>query len=145
MSLSEEARLFAAAHRVGRLATADAAGRPHLVPICYAVDGDSLYFVVDEKPKRSRTGLRRLRNLAANPRAAVLVDEYDEDWSRLAYLLLEGRAETVGDRREYERALSLLRARYPQYRDMRLEFETHPMVRIRIERAHVWRARWVPA
>ncbi len=144
MSLSEEALSFAAEQRVARLATADAVGRPHVVPICYAVDGDSLYFVVDDKPKRTRTGLRRLRNLAVNPRAAVVIDAYDEDWSRLAYLLVEGRAEIVAERAAYERVLALLRSRYPQYRQMDLAFETHPVVRIAIERAHLWRAQRAP-
>jgi len=138
MSLSEQARAFAGSHRVGRLATADAGGAPHVVPIVYALDRDCVYFVVDEKPKRTRTGLKRLRNIAANPRVALVIDDYHDDWRRLAYLLLEGRAEQVTDLDEYQRALALLRARYPQYAAMTLTFDRNPMVRITIEREHLW-------
>jgi coenzyme F420-0:L-glutamate ligase/coenzyme F420-1:gamma-L-glutamate ligase len=138
--LSEEARAFASRHRVGHLATADAAGRPHVVPICYVVVGDDFYFVVDEKPKRSRRGLKRLRNIAANAQVALVIDQYDEDWGRLAFLLVQGRAGLVTDPGEYAAVLEKLRRRYPQYRDMALEFEQHPMVWIAPQRHHLWRA-----
>jgi PPOX class probable F420-dependent enzyme len=139
-TFSETDRAFIDVHRVARLATADAAGVPHVIPIVYARIGDLLYFVVDDKPKRTRTGLKRLRNIRVNPRVAVVVDEYHEDWSRLAYLLVHGRAELVTDRSEYARALEALRERYPQYRRMPLALDTHPMVRIMPERQHFWRA-----
>jgi PPOX class probable F420-dependent enzyme len=138
--LSPEERAFAECHRVARLATADAAGAPHVIPICYAVVGDAFYFVVDEKPKRTRTGLKRLRNIAANPHVAVVIDDYDDDWSRLAYLLVRGRAAVVAERTEYEAVLSALRKRYPQYRAMQLRLETHPLVCIIPEQRHLWRA-----
>ena len=140
MTFSGEARAFAENHRVAHLATADAAGAPHVIPICYAVVGDAFYFVVDDKPKRTRTGLKRLRNIAANPQVALVIDDYDEDWTRLAYLLVHGRAASVTDAGEYAKGLDALRQRYPQYRSMPLAFETHPMVRITPSRSHWWRA-----
>src|SRR5882724_12391580 len=114
--LTNEEHAFAEHHRVAHLATADAAGAPHVVPICYALLEDAFYFVIDEKPKRTRTGLKRLRNMAENPQVAVVIDDYEEDWTRLAYLLIQGTAEQVDDRDEYDSALSALRARYAQYR-----------------------------
>src|SRR5712691_698902 len=77
--------------RVGRLATAAASGRPHVVPLCFALAGDRLYWAVDAKPKRTRN-LRRLRNIAENPRVSLVVDVWDEDWSRLAWVMVEGAA-----------------------------------------------------
>jgi len=138
--LTNEEREFAEQHRVAHLATADANGAPHVIPICYALVGDAFYFVIDEKPKRTRTGLKRLRNIEENPRVAVVIDDYDEDWTRLGYLLIQGTAERVGDRAEYDCALSALRARYAQYRSMALAFDTHPTIRITPTHSHLWRA-----
>lgn len=139
-ALSPADREFLESCRVGRLATADASGAPHVVPFCYALVGDALYFVVDEKPKAKGRTLKRLRNIAENPRVAVVVDLYDEDWSRLDYLLVRGRAAVVEERGEFERALEGLRARYPQYRAMRLEYGRNALVRITVEKANRWRA-----
>lgn len=128
-------------HRVARLATADRAGVPHVVPLCFALADEALYFVVDAKPKRrAGTALKRMRNLLENPAVAVVVDEYDEDWSALAYVLLRGRAAVVTDAAEARRALASLRAKYPQYRTMALDGPDHPVVRITPEHVHVWRA-----
>lgn len=141
VSLGPDARAILARHRVGHFATADAEGAPHVVPLCYALDGDTLYFVVDAKPKRrAGTALQRMRNLAANPAVALVVDEYDEDWTKLAYVLVRGRAAVVSDPAEARRALAALRDKYPQYRAMALEGPDHPVVRITPERVHVWRA-----
>jgi PPOX class probable F420-dependent enzyme len=139
--LSAEARDFAQARRVGHLATADAAGMPHVVPFCYALVGNQFYFVVDDKPKRTRTGLKRLRNLRGNPRVAFVIDDYDDDWDRLAFLLVQGEAAVVTDAGEFARALAALRERYAQYWGMSLRFGDHPMVRISPLRCHLWRAR----
>ncbi len=109
-----EARLAAA--RVARLATTDPDGRPHLVPIVFAVDGDTLYTAVDRKPKRSQT-LRRIENARARPDVTVLVDQYEEDWRRLWWIRLRGRARVLDQGDEREHALALLRRKYPQYRD----------------------------
>jgi PPOX class probable F420-dependent enzyme len=106
------ARLAAA--RVARLATIDPDGRPHLVPIVFALDGDTLYSAVDRKPKRSTT-LRRIENARARADVTVLVDHYDEDWTTLWWIRLRGRARVLDGGDERERALELLRRKYPQY------------------------------
>ena len=139
--LSAAARAFLDAHAVGHLATADASGAPHVVPLCYARIGDRLYFVADDKPKRrGPRALKRLANIAANPRVALVVDDYDADWTRLAYLLLHLDAAVVDDEAEYTSALDALRARYAQYHSMPLARATHPMVRMTPRRWHLWRA-----
>jgi PPOX class probable F420-dependent enzyme len=138
-----EVREFLSFSRVGHLATADAAGAPHNVPLCFWFDGARFYFAIDEKPKRERgMALRRMRNIAANPRVALLVDHYEEHWSNLAYVLVHGRAGVVDDPEEYLLALRNLRDKYPQYRAMALSIERNPVVRIDPERVHVWGARF---
>jgi PPOX class probable F420-dependent enzyme len=104
-----------AAARVARLATTDPDGRPHLVPIVFALAGETLYTAVDRKPKRSRV-LRRVENARARPDVTVIVDEYDEDWSRLWWVRLRGRARVLDEGDEHDRALALLAEKYPQYR-----------------------------
>ena len=114
---SAQARERFAAARVARLATADAAGRPHLVPVVFAVDGDCIYNAVDAKPKRT-TALRRLANVTENPAVALLVDHYDDaDWGALWWVRAEGRGRVLaaGDD-EARRAVALLKQRYPQQR-----------------------------
>jgi PPOX class probable F420-dependent enzyme len=141
-SWTAEARHFLEAHRVGHLATAAADGAPHVIPVCYALDDDALFFVADAKPKRGAArDLLRLRNLRANPRAALVVDDWDEDWTRLAFVLVRGPAREVSDAVAHATALRLLRARYPQYRAMALDDpEVYPVVRILPARVLVWRA-----
>ncbi len=113
---------FLARMRVARLATADATGQPHVIPIVFATDGRRLYTPVDEKPKRvAPRQLKRVRNLLANPQVAVVVDEYDEDWTRLAWTLVTGRAEIVEAGETHAAGVRLLRAKYPQYGVMLLE------------------------
>jgi PPOX class probable F420-dependent enzyme len=140
-SWSPEARAFLDAHRVGHLATTSADGDPHVVPVCYAVDDGAVYFVADEKPKRGPArALKRLRNLRENPRAALVVDDWSEDWTRLAWVLVRGAARIVAPS-AHAHALALLRARYPQYRSMALDDPVeHPVVAIAPERVTVWRA-----
>jgi PPOX class probable F420-dependent enzyme len=113
---------------------------PHVVPLCYARIDDYLYFVVDDKPKRAGRPLKRLRNIESCPRIALVVDDYDDDWSRLAYVLLHCDAIRVTSESEFEAALHVLRQRYPQYLHMSLTFATHPMVRMETRRWHLWRA-----
>lgn len=135
------ARAFLARHRVAHLATADAAGVPHVVPVCYAVSGGRLYFVVDDKPKHpGGRALKRMRNVAENPQVAFVADDWSEDWRRLAFLLVRGPAAIVADDRERRRALRALRARYPQYRAMTLDGPAHPVVGITPAHVHFWRA-----
>jgi len=100
---------------VARLATTDPDGRPHLVPIVFAAEAGTLYTAVDSKPKRSRR-LRRIENARARPDVTVLVDHYEDDWSRLWWVRLRGRARVLGAGPERDRALALLAAKYPQYR-----------------------------
>jgi PPOX class probable F420-dependent enzyme len=121
---------------VARLATTDADGRPHLVPIVFAVDGDTLYSAVDRKPKRSRN-LRRIENARARPDVTVLVDHYEDDWSRLWWIRLRGRARVLDDGSEHDRALTLLRDKYPQYVD---EPPAGPVLAIDITEHREWHA-----
>jgi PPOX class probable F420-dependent enzyme len=103
--------------RVARLATLDADGRPHLVPIVFALVGETLYSAVDAKPKRSRT-LRRIENARERPDVTVLVDRYDDgDWTRLWWVRIRGRARVLDEGQEAVAALEALTAKYPQYRD----------------------------
>lgn len=139
--IAAEVRSFLEACRVGRLATADGEGEPHVVPFVYALVDDAIYFVVDEKPKASGKTLKRIRNLLENPRAAVVVDHYEDDWSRLEYVLIRGEAATVETSAEYDRVITRLRERYPPYREMRLERGRNRMIRIRPRHVHHWRAR----
>jgi len=125
--------------RVGRLATAGASGQPHVVPVCFACAGERLYWAVDAKPKRTRE-LRRVRNIAENPRVSLVVDTWDEDWSRLAWVMVEGTASVVTDAAERARALDALVAKYPQYAAMRLLATAGPVVAITPSRVLAWRA-----
>ncbi|TMG71070.1 MAG: TIGR03668 family PPOX class F420-dependent oxidoreductase [Chloroflexi bacterium] len=121
---------------VARLATADVNGRPHVVPISFAMDGDTIYFAVDAKPKRSRD-LKRLRNIAANPAVSVLVDHYEDDWTRLWWVRADGTARVVQDHAEAARATDALAGRYPQYRRAR---PAGPVVAISNIRLSGWSA-----
>ena len=134
--LSEREGRFLASRRVGHLATADARGTPHLVPVCFAVSEGALYITIDQKPKGDFRALKRLRNIAENPLAAFVVDRWDEDWSRLGWVMLRGPAEILAQGAEHDRAQALLRSRYPQYRGM--ELGELPVIAIRIERVTSW-------
>jgi PPOX class probable F420-dependent enzyme len=115
-----EARSRLGAARVGRLATVTPEGRPHVVPVCFALDGDVVYSAVDDKPKATRS-LTRLDNVRASPGAALLVDHYDEDWQRLWWVRADGEARVLEESApEHRRAAELLRGKYDQYRDHRL-------------------------
>ena len=108
-----------------------------MMPVCYALDGETVYSVIDRKPKRAGAmRLRRIRNIMANPRVTLLLDEYDEDWSRLWYVLLRGVASIVHRGPEQRWALTLLRKKYPQYAAMNLE--GRPVIRARIWRVVTW-------
>lgn len=121
---------------VARLATIGEDNRPHIVPISFRMDGDTLYFAVDLKPKRT-TNLKRLRNLRANPAVSVLIDHYESDWDRLWWVRLDGNARVVTEGGEAARALDLLAQRYVQYRQAR---PTGPVVAITILRMSGWSA-----
>jgi PPOX class probable F420-dependent enzyme len=134
---------FVSTARVAHLATAGLDGTPHNVPLCFWFDGTNFYFAIDEKPKRKAgLELKRMRNIASNPRVALIIDHYEEDWASLAYVLVHGRARVVEDPEEYMLALRFLRDKYPQYRAMTLSPENNPIVKIEPERIHAWGARF---
>jgi PPOX class probable F420-dependent enzyme len=135
--LSERERQFVAERRVAYLATADRVAVPHVVPVCFAVAGETLYITIDEKPKRtSGRALKRIRNIAENPVVAVVVDRYDEDWTRLGWVMLHGRAEILAEGTEHDAAQALLRSRYPQLEAMQIA--RHPVIAVRIGRTTSW-------
>jgi PPOX class probable F420-dependent enzyme len=136
-----EMRERVAEARIGRLATINADGRPHLVPLCFALDGDVLYSAVDEKPKRSKR-LKRLENIRNRPEVAVIVDHYDEDWTQLWWVRLDGTARVLDTGSEREHALALLRSKYEQYR---VQPPTGPVIVVRIERWRGWSSDADPA
>jgi PPOX class probable F420-dependent enzyme len=136
-------RDFIEAARIAHLATVSGAGEPHNIPLCFWFDGARFYFVIDEKPKRKHgTEIKRMKNIAENPRVALVIDHYDEEWSRLAYVLIHGDARIVKDDAEYALAIQQLRHKYSQYRAMLLTQENNPVVRIEPDRFHVWGARF---
>jgi PPOX class probable F420-dependent enzyme len=137
MQLDTETRAFAESQRVARLATVDPHGRPHVVPVCFVLDGTTIYTAIDEKPKTERP-LRRLRNIADNPNAQLLLDLYDDaDWTQLRYVQLRGVARIIESGPEHARAVARLRSRYPQYHDMALE--RHPVIAIDVDHVVQWR------
>jgi PPOX class probable F420-dependent enzyme len=121
---------------VARLATIGPDGRPHIVPITFALGDEAVYFAVDHKPKRT-THLQRLRNIEANPAVSVLVDHYEDDWSRLWWVRVDGRARIVNAGELHDHAIELLCARYAQYQSLP---PTGPAVAIAIERMSGWSA-----
>lgn len=128
--------------RVARLATLDPTGDPHLVPVCYATDGRAYYSALDAKPKRvPAERLRRVQNIRANPRVALLFDHYEEDWRRLRYVMVQGRAELIARGPEWDAARGLLTAKYPQYAAMPL---ADLMIKITPDRVVAWSATDAP-
>ena len=132
----DEARSRFALVRVARLATVGGDGAPHVVPVTFAIDGDRIVIAVDAKPKRG-VPLRRLANIRANPRVSLLVDEYDDDWSKLWWVRADGEARIVEEDPGLGSALALLRARYPQYGTVAL---IGPALVIDVERWVGWSA-----
>jgi PPOX class probable F420-dependent enzyme len=134
--LSEHQARFLASRRVGHLATADARATPHLVPVCFVVSEGALYITIDQKPKGDPRALKRLKNISENPVAAFVADRYEEDWTRLGWIMLRGKAEILADGAEHDRAQALLQSRYRQYRGM--ELDDLPVIALRIERVTSW-------
>jgi PPOX class probable F420-dependent enzyme len=130
------ARRYVEAARVARLGTHDVGGRLHLVPVCFALDGDIVYSTVDRKPKRSRE-LRRFANVAADPDVCLLVDEYAEDWASLWWVRLRGGARVVAEGEERQRAVTLLREKYDQYAADPLD---GPVLAIDVDEWRFWSA-----
>jgi PPOX class probable F420-dependent enzyme len=121
MATQDDLTALIQAHRIGHLATADGAGAPHLVPLCFIYDCYAIYSAIDHKPKR-RTGysLRRIRNIVENPRVAFLVHHYEEDWQQLYYVLIRGTATVLDHGPERQQALALLEEKYVQYQERQL-------------------------
>ena len=137
----EEARareLFGSA-RVARLATTTPAGEPHVVPVVFALDGDRLWTAVDAKPKRTRR-LQRLANIAAHPRASVLADHYDDDWSRLWWVRADGAARLLSSQEEAP-ARQALAGKYPQYEEQPID---GPVIEVLVDRWSSWSALPIP-
>jgi PPOX class probable F420-dependent enzyme len=130
----EEMRRRVAGARVARLATSGPRARPHVVPVCFALDGETVYFAVDAKPKRTRD-LKRLRNIAANPAVSLLVDHYEDDWSRLWWVRMDGRARVLAGGEEADAAIKLLATRYGTYRTTP---PSGPVVAIAVEKWSGW-------
>ncbi len=136
---SPEAAELLTSRRVARLATADAGGAPFVVPVCYAFDGRRIYTAIDLKPKRvGGRVLKRVRNILENPQVALVIDDYSEDWSELAYVMVRGVAELIESGEERQRAEDLLRQKYRQYAVM-LE-PGCAVIRITPERVISWSA-----
>jgi len=135
--LPDQVGKYLAHRRIAHLATADRGAVPHVVPVCFAVNGDTLYITIDQKAKRrSSTELKRLRNIAENPVVAVVVDHYDEDWARLGWVMLHGHADILVDGPEHDEAQNSLRFRYPQLQAMQIA--QLPVIAVRIERTSSW-------
>lgn len=130
-------RELLASQPVARLATIAADGRPHLVPVCFALLGETIVIAIDEKPKRPGIELARLRNIQRDPRVTLLADHYEDDWERLAWVRIDGLARVFARGDERPLGLEGLRARYPQYRAMGLE--SLPLIEIVPERIVGWR------
>lgn len=139
MRIDDWARELLLESHLAHLATSTKHGKPHVVPICYVYDGGSIYTSIDEKPKRtSPTQMRRILNIVENPNVSLVVDQYEEDWSKLKYVIVHGPAEIIRKGEQHERAVLLLREKYPQYRVMKLE--ARPIIKIKPTRVVAWSA-----
>jgi len=136
---SLKVQIFVQTHRLARLATVDGQGQPLVLPICYVADGDRLYSPTDAKPKRVPVQrLKRLQNIQDNPQVALVIDDYDEDWTQLSYVLLHGTAAILTAGPAFARAIAALREKYPQYHQMPIE--ENPMIGVHLTRVISWGA-----
>ena len=128
-NLSPAQDRFLRSARTGHLATADAKGRPQVVPVCFVFDGQAIYSVLDAKPKTTPLRqLRRVKNILANPQVSLVVDHYEEDWDKLQYILVSGDAELLESGGEWALAIAMLREKYPQYQAM--DLDQSPVIKI---------------
>lgn len=135
--LSPHALRLIRSARSAHLATADRSGQPHVVPICFVFDGKYFYSPIDEKPKRTAPAkLKRMRNIKENPQVSLVIDHYDEDWSKLCYVLITGTARILQRGESHRHAVTLLRKKYPQYRSMSID--TRPIIFLMTKRITVW-------
>ncbi|MGD0423627.1 MAG: TIGR03668 family PPOX class F420-dependent oxidoreductase [Candidatus Bathyarchaeia archaeon] len=125
--------------RVGHLATCNLSLRPHVIPICFVFHNDAIYSAIDEKPKRRKPpGLRRIINIEANPNVCMIIDQYDENWRKLRFFIIHGKAKLIWLGEEHEQAINQLRRKYPQYRSMNLQ--SRPVIKIIPRRTVSWRS-----
>jgi PPOX class probable F420-dependent enzyme len=137
MRLTRHALRFLRSARVAHLATADRFGKPLVIPICFVFDGKEFFSSIDEKPKRlSPQRLKRLRNIEENSQVSLVIDRWDEDWRKLAYILVSGRARILLSGQKHRSAVSLLRKKYRQYRSMAID--QRPMIVISLRDVKVW-------
>jgi coenzyme F420-0:L-glutamate ligase / coenzyme F420-1:gamma-L-glutamate ligase len=139
LELSPDASRLLRSARTAHLATSDKSGQPHVIPICFVFDGKRFYSPIDEKPKRiAPSKLKRLKNIRENPNVALVIDRYDEDWRKLAYVLVFGRPRVLQSGEKHRRAVKLLRRKYRQYRAMAID--ERPMIVITPKRIVKWGA-----
>jgi PPOX class probable F420-dependent enzyme len=130
---------FVQTHRLARLATVDSQGQPLVLPICYIVDGETLYSPTDAKPKRVPVQrLKRLQNIREHSQVALVIDDYDEDWTQLSYVLLHGNAAILTEGPLFTHAIAALREKYAQYHQMAIE--DNPMIAVQLTRVVSWGA-----
>jgi PPOX class probable F420-dependent enzyme len=130
---------FVQAHRVARMATVDDAGRPLVLPVCYIVAGETLYSPIDAKPKRVPVQrLKRLRNIQENPHVALVIDDYSDDWTQLAYVILHGTADILTGGSAFTQAVAALRDKYQQYHQMPIH--VNPMIAVHLTHIVSWGA-----
>lgn len=135
--ITDQQRCFMESQPVAHLATADQNGLPHVMPICFVNDAHSLFVAVDQKPKKpSDRPLKRIRNVIENPNVTVIIDRYDDDWTKLGWIMLRGTAEILHDGNEYVRSQNQLKSRYPQYRTM--DLAGLPVIAVRISKVTTW-------
>jgi len=139
VSLTKQELAFLRSARIAHFATADAHGQPHVIPICFVFDGKHFYSPIDEKPKRTAPSkLKRLRNVGENPQVSIVIDHYEENWAKLVYILIIGKARVLVSGDKHRKAVNLLRRKYPQYRAMRID--RMPMILILPTRMTSWGA-----
>jgi len=137
MRIPKKITAFIRSARVAHLATAGANGQPLVIPICFAFDGKEFFSPIDEKAKRlSPERLKRLRNIRENSQVSLVIDRYDEDWKKLAYVLVSAQARILLTGQKHRRAVSLLRRKYRQYRSMAID--QRPVIVIRPLPVKVW-------
>ena len=136
-NLSPAQDRFLRSARTGHLATANAKGRPQVVPVCFVFDGLAIYSVLDAKPKTTPLRqLRRVKNILANPQVSLVVDHYEEDWDKLQYILVSGDAELLESGEKWALAIAMLREKYPQYQAM--DLDQSPVIKITPVRYSPW-------
>ena len=141
LEIDDSTQQFIREHRVARLATADGDGRPSVIPICYVFDGAAIYSPIDEKPKSvAPRRLKRVRNIETNPHVSLLIDDYSDDWSKLAYVQVSGLADVMAPgAAEHARAVGRLREKYPQY--LAMAIDERPIIKVTPAQVKRWAMR----